>query len=353
MFDFIKDYFGGRKIEKEIFEGYKLISITIFDELFLKFKSEREEWTAQVLAAQTMNYLMGTSVEKVMAESASPLKEKIAEIIKEIPAEANSLMDNNPEIRNLVVQSLRFKQIIDRAHYGKSVDAIPETQQINQVLEKYGSSVTYKLDVNEYLTQARQLYSKNVPVGKKPAGSFLSPAEMETKKMNTREPFAFRLSYPCNFCNKSTTHVYFDFKSINENLELDTNNFPAFCTRCNLLVNIPAKVIEGLQGESVGSFEAKILLGRYLKQVEAANDNTYTSDISIQTSTIIAKRVLVLTFLLGIVSFFIFLRKTNVLLALFGSWLFFAISTMVLLILGALIIKMGRLFTKSKQKLTE
>lgn len=163
MLELIKNYIKGRNFEKHFFEGYKLIGQAIFLELFSNCKKERDEFTASVLAAQTMNYLMGTSVEQVMNESETKLKEKIGQIINEIPQRARRLMTSDPEIRNLVVQSLQFKQITDRAHFGKERAAnLPEAQQVEKILQEYSNDVPFNLNSTEYLRLARQLYTKTI-----------------------------------------------------------------------------------------------------------------------------------------------------------------------------------------------
>ncbi len=159
-FKIIGQYKKGDKFMKDYYEGLKLVGLTIGKETMNEYDKEMDKWTAQVLGAQVMNYLTGTVVDKVYNESQDQLKETIGKIKDQVERRAFKKMDEDKELQELVVYTLRLTEINDRAHWGAKYEQSPEKKQIEKILERYGDKFQYEIDATVYLNKAKGFYQK-------------------------------------------------------------------------------------------------------------------------------------------------------------------------------------------------
>jgi hypothetical protein len=142
---------GGKIIDK-IVEASTSVSLTTAKLCFDEYKNEMDPQIANVLAAQVMNYLTGNDVEEVYLKSQEPLKSRIGLIKGMVPERASKLLDNDNELKELIVHNLHFKQHLDWA-YKETIKylSISQKAQIDFLLKKYGDDVPYyTLDADEF-----------------------------------------------------------------------------------------------------------------------------------------------------------------------------------------------------------
>jgi hypothetical protein len=143
---------GGKIIDK-ILEASKSVSLTTAKICFDEYKNEMDPQIANVLAAQVMNYLTGYDVDEKYLKSEEPLKSRIGLIKGMVPERANKLLDNDKELKELIVHNLHFLQHLDWA-YKETIEYLTASQkaQIDFLLKKYGEDVPYyTLDADEFL----------------------------------------------------------------------------------------------------------------------------------------------------------------------------------------------------------
>jgi hypothetical protein len=175
MFDRFKAYLSRRKAHKEwkkemndilrgtnfvelallgriavdvIFEATKLIAVTTFSILKEKYRMEMDSYTAQVLASQVTNYLTGQSIEQAYQRSEEPLKSVIGRIKDIVHDKAIEIMNNDIEVREMIIMNLHFVKHIDWSFKETSEYLSPSQKaQIEDLLNKFGEGISYDLDL--------------------------------------------------------------------------------------------------------------------------------------------------------------------------------------------------------------
>jgi hypothetical protein len=153
-----KTYLQGKGLENDFEEGFKILGVSIFKILREKYKKNMEEVSAEVLAAQTMNFLTGVDIEKVYEESEEPLKSKIGGVKDHVKEEAVLFMDENNDAQDVVLQTLWLRDNINRAHLGRAYLDSPQKKQIDFLIDKYKKDNFLNpdlLDTANYLSKVR------------------------------------------------------------------------------------------------------------------------------------------------------------------------------------------------------
>jgi hypothetical protein len=190
MFSKLKEYLARRKAQKEwkeemhdilkgnnfaelaslgqiavgiIYEASILITATTFAIVREKYKIEMEPYTAQVLASQVTNYLAGTSVEQAYQRSDEPLKSVIGKIKDMVPDKAIEIMDNDSEVREMIIRNLQFIKHIDWVFNGtKEIYSSFLEAQADYLINTYGDGISYDLDHEKFALLAKNFRIKRL-----------------------------------------------------------------------------------------------------------------------------------------------------------------------------------------------
>jgi hypothetical protein len=155
---------------KSTLKAQELIQVALFASLYFPYLLEMNDDKAKVLAAQVVNYLSGKDINRAIKISEEPLKAQIIAIKNIVEERAFFVMNNDKEVREMVVHYLRFKIQFAKAYEGYS-DVLSSTEkyQVNDLLKRYEGSVNYIVDANEFLAVAQAFLDKriNTPYRKK------------------------------------------------------------------------------------------------------------------------------------------------------------------------------------------
>jgi len=136
--------------------GSKYIQVTLFIMLKSDYSAEMDAESAGVLAAQVGNFLLGTSVEDVIANSAEPLKSQIYKIKDRIPEYAHATMAASRSVREVVVATLRMRTVITFGLVGEAYMRSDEKERIERVLATYGAEFPEEIDPRSYVAMGER-----------------------------------------------------------------------------------------------------------------------------------------------------------------------------------------------------
>jgi hypothetical protein len=115
-----------------------------------------EEEAAGILAAQTVNYLKGEDIVAVMQNSPEPLKSRIARIKDQLPESAAKAMAESGSTREVVVGTLRMKEVLEFMLRGKSYLHSEQHQRTYRLLSTYGPEFPEEIKPDKYLAMAHR-----------------------------------------------------------------------------------------------------------------------------------------------------------------------------------------------------
>lgn len=154
MFKKIKNMYKGMKGDMEIEKIKKasnLIMIGIGATLLTEYLQNMDFDKAQVLASQVVNYLMGYDINRIIIESEDPLKSRIIGIKDIVKDYAIKVMDNDLELRTMVIYNLRNHKIWGILGIEKPLPS--EIDQIDYLLNKYEQGIL-SLSIDKFLIMA-------------------------------------------------------------------------------------------------------------------------------------------------------------------------------------------------------
>lgn len=153
----------GQRVVDVINEASKLITVTTFSILNEKYKIEMDFYTARVLASQVTNYLTGQSVEQAYQRSDEPLKSIIGRIKDIVPDKAIEIMNDDRELREMIVKNLHFIKHIDWGFKETGGYLSPSQKvQVEYLLNKCGEGISYDLDHEKFLFLAKNYRIKRL-----------------------------------------------------------------------------------------------------------------------------------------------------------------------------------------------
>jgi hypothetical protein len=165
---------AGQKEMSIILEASRLISITTFAILRDKYKNNIERTLARqikhdsaqalltkVLASQVTNFLTGQSVDEAYNNAKEPLKSVIGLIKDVVPKQAIIELNNNKELRNIIVRNLYFIQHMDWA-FKETKPYLSSSQkaQVEYLLNNCGEGVPYDLNPDAFLILVKDFWIK-------------------------------------------------------------------------------------------------------------------------------------------------------------------------------------------------
>jgi hypothetical protein len=115
-----------------------------------------EEESAAVLAAQVVNYLKGEDIVAVMESSPEPLKSQIARIQDQIPESAAKAMAESRSTREVVVGTLRMREVLKFMLGGEPYLRSDEHHRIYKLLAPYGPEFPAEIKPDTYLEMAER-----------------------------------------------------------------------------------------------------------------------------------------------------------------------------------------------------
>lgn len=142
-----RDIKGDIEIEK-IKKASNSIMIGMGATLLNEYLKEMDIDKAQVLASQVVNYLMGYDINRIILESEEPLKTRIIEIKNIVKDRAIKVMDNDVELRAMVIHNLRNHKIWGILGIEKPLPK--EIDQIDYLLNKYEQGIPF-LSIDKFL----------------------------------------------------------------------------------------------------------------------------------------------------------------------------------------------------------
>jgi hypothetical protein len=172
--NFMKYALAGQREMNVILEASRLISITTFAILKDKYKNNLEKKVAcrikedsahalltRILASQVTNFLTGQSVEEAYHRAKEPLKSIIGKIKEVVPKIAVDELNNDNELRNIIVRNLHFIKHIDWA-FKETKPYLSSSQkaQVEYLLNNFGEGVPYTLDSDAFLILAKEFWLK-------------------------------------------------------------------------------------------------------------------------------------------------------------------------------------------------
>ena len=107
-----------------------------------------------ILAAQVVNYLKGEDIAVVIQNSQEPLKSEIARIRHLIPGLAAAAMTESLSTREVIVGTLRMREVLKFMLVGESYLRSDEHQRIYSLLCVYGSEFPEEIKPETYLAMA-------------------------------------------------------------------------------------------------------------------------------------------------------------------------------------------------------
>jgi hypothetical protein len=153
-----------KTIEKRLirsFEtGLRLIQVSLFTTLRSQYLMTMEEEGAAILAAQVVNYLKGDDIVMVMEGSAEPLRSRIARIKDQLPESAAKAMKESRSTREVVVATLRMKEVMEFMRQGESHFHSDQHKRVHKLLSTYGPEFPDEIKPDRYLEMAHRYHQE-------------------------------------------------------------------------------------------------------------------------------------------------------------------------------------------------
>ncbi len=153
-----------KTIEKSLirsFEtGLRLIQVSLYATLHSQYSATMPEDPASVLAAQVVNYLKGEDIVAVIDNTPEPLKSNIARIKDQVPETAAKAMAESRSTREVIVGTLRMRELMKFMVDGESYLRSDEHQRIYKLLAPYGPEFPDEIKPDTYLEMAHRYHQE-------------------------------------------------------------------------------------------------------------------------------------------------------------------------------------------------
>jgi len=133
--------------------GLRLIEVSLYSRLRSHYS---ETMPQEPASAQVTNYFKGNDIKALMDNSPEPLRSKIAQIRDQIPANAANAMTESGSTREVIVATLRMREVLDFMRQGKAYLQSEQHQRIYRLLSDYGPEFPEEIKPNKYLALARR-----------------------------------------------------------------------------------------------------------------------------------------------------------------------------------------------------
>jgi hypothetical protein len=153
---------GERRIVLSFEMGLRLIQVSLFTTLRAQYSLTMAQESASVLAAQVVNYLKGEDIVAVIHNSPEPLKSQIARIIDRLPENAARAMAENRSTRQVIVATLRMREVLKFMVDGEGYFQSAEHQRIYDLLSPYGPEFPDEIKPDSYLEMARRYRERSI-----------------------------------------------------------------------------------------------------------------------------------------------------------------------------------------------
>jgi hypothetical protein len=127
-----------------------------------QYSTKMAEESAEVLAAQVVNYLKGEDIAAVMEAAAEPLKSEIGRIRGELPGSAARAMAESGSTREVIVATLRMKALLEFMTHGESYFRTDLHQRIHGLLSTYGPEFPEEINPAKYSAMAHRYYQEHL-----------------------------------------------------------------------------------------------------------------------------------------------------------------------------------------------
>lgn len=144
------------RIVRSFESGLRLIQVTLFSRLKSQYSATMPEESAKTLAAQVVNYLKGDDIAVVIQTAAEPLKSEISRIADQIPVHAAAAMAESKSTREVIVGTLRMREILKFMTGGETYTRSDEHRRIFALLAPYGSEFPEEIKPDTYVAMAER-----------------------------------------------------------------------------------------------------------------------------------------------------------------------------------------------------
>jgi hypothetical protein len=142
------------RIVRSFETGLRLIQVTLYSRLKSQYSATMPEESAGILAAQVVNYLKGDDIAVVIQTATEPLKSEIARIADQVPARAAAAMAESQNIREVIVGTLRMREILKFMTGGEAYMRSDEHRRIFALLAPYGPEFPEEIKPDTYVAMA-------------------------------------------------------------------------------------------------------------------------------------------------------------------------------------------------------
>lgn len=136
----------------------------LFAELRAEYAKEMDTNTADVLAAQVLDYLQGEDIEQIKERVPKDNRSSVMVIMNKIKNQvvkrADEKMKIDKETRELIVYTLRMKLVLKFGSKGESYLNAAEKIRIDKILEKYGLEFPKEVNPDYYASIATHYYEE-------------------------------------------------------------------------------------------------------------------------------------------------------------------------------------------------
>jgi hypothetical protein len=145
-----------KALVKQFEMGLRLIQVSLFATLKSRYAETMGSESATFLAAQVVNYLKGEDIALVIDQALDPNKSQIIRIKDQVPQFAVEAMAASRHTREVIVATLRMREIIAFMADGESYFQSNEHQRIYDLLAPYGPEFPEEVNPERYLAMAHR-----------------------------------------------------------------------------------------------------------------------------------------------------------------------------------------------------
>jgi hypothetical protein len=147
--------------------GLRMVQVSLFTKLQRRYLLTMPEESAEVLAAQVVNYLKGEDLVAVMENSPEPLRTRIASIRQQVPEQAAEAMRESFGTREVIVGTLRIREVLEFMLRGEGYLHSDQHQRIYEILSTYGPEFPEEIKPEKYLAMAHEYMKEYLPTSDK------------------------------------------------------------------------------------------------------------------------------------------------------------------------------------------
>jgi hypothetical protein len=144
------------RIVQSFERGWRLIQVSLYSRLTSQYSATMPEESAGILAAQVVNYLKGDDIAVAIQTVTEPLKSEIGRIADQIPVHAASAMLESHSTREVIVGTLRMREILKFMTDGEAYMRSDEHQRIFALLSPYGPEFPEEIKPDSYVAMAER-----------------------------------------------------------------------------------------------------------------------------------------------------------------------------------------------------